>query len=102
MNLQNRFQQDLIIMLLGMRTMTCPKCHAETSKLVIPLGGVLSCRECVGERRTQYNPMLNQAFASDGVTRLSNGKAWEIKNRIVSKDDGHTLINKITGKPAQY
>lgn len=80
----------------------CPNCNAETSKLVIPLGGVLSCRECIPESRPKYNAMLNQAFASDGVTRLSNGKAWEIANRIVSPDDGRTMINKKTGKPAQY
>jgi len=33
--------------------------------------------------------------------KISGGKDWEIKNRVISKDDGKTPINRVTGKPAQ-
>lgn len=40
---------------------------------------------------------------SDGrVRNISVGKEWEINNRVLSKDDGKTMINRVTGKPAQY
>jgi uncharacterized Zn ribbon protein len=85
--------------------LTCPRCNAETSKLVIPLGGKLGCPNCSEKRSTKYNANLNQTFATygDGNTKkLTNGKAWEIANRTVSKDDGKTIINRVTGKPTQY
>lgn len=34
--------------------------------------------------------------------KLSVGKSWEIDNRVISRDDGKTVINRVTGKPAQY
>lgn len=34
--------------------------------------------------------------------RITHGKAWEIDNRTVSKQDGKTIINRRTGKEAQY
>ena len=37
----------------------------------------------------------------DGTTKVTRGKAWEIANRGISRDDGRTVINKITGRPAQ-
>ncbi len=33
--------------------------------------------------------------------KLSAGKSWEIANRVISKDDGVTVVNRATGKPAQ-
>lgn len=83
-------------------SLNCPICHAEVNKLVIPLGGRLSCRLCSGPERTRYNPRLNQTNIRDHSTRLTNGKAWEIENRVISKDDNKTIVNRITGKPAQY
>ena len=80
----------------------CPRCGKETLQLVIPIEGKLSCRDCTGPRPTRYNPRLNQTDISDGTTRLTNGKKWEIENRVVSRDDNKTVINRVTGKPAQY
>jgi hypothetical protein len=80
----------------------CPSCHKEAKVLVIPEGGKLGCNECVVRGPKKYNVHLGQTWASDGKTRLTHGKAWEIGNRVVSPDDGKTLINKKTGKPAQY
>lgn len=34
--------------------------------------------------------------------KLSVGKQWEIDNRRLSPDDGATVVNRATGKPAQY
>jgi hypothetical protein len=84
---------------------TCPRCKAETTKLVIPLNGKLGCDLCSEKSPSRYNVNLNQTFAKYGDNnskRLTTGKAWEIANRVVSKDDGKTIINKVTGKPAQY
>lgn len=80
----------------------CPRCGKEAKQLLIPKDGKLQCRDCSGPRPTRYNSQLNQIYAQDGETKLTNGKAWEIANRAVSKDDGRTVINKSTGKPAQY
>ena len=33
--------------------------------------------------------------------KLTGGKAWEIDNRRISQDDKITVINRVTGKPAQ-
>lgn len=34
--------------------------------------------------------------------RITEGKKWEIDNRRLSQDDGVTVVNRATGKPAQY
>lgn len=80
----------------------CPRCGEKAEKLVIPLDGKMGCRACVGPLASRYDPKLNQTFLSDGKTRLTNGKAWEIMNRRQSKEDPKVYINKITGKPTQY
>jgi hypothetical protein len=33
--------------------------------------------------------------------KMSYGKSWEIDSRGLA-EDGKTVINKVTGKPAQY
>lgn len=78
----------------------CPNCKLETSKLIgcLKLNKVVcpNCHEnCQG--RSNFNYQLHQK--EQGV---SKGKAWEIDNRIVSKDDNKTIVNRVTGKPAQY
>ena len=86
--------------------MNCPSCGAETSKLI-------GCNElrrvvcpqchynCMGDKKfDNYN--LCQTMDSDGKTRVTYGKAWEIKNRGLSPDDRKTVINLKTGKPAEY
>ena len=34
--------------------------------------------------------------------KLSGGKAAEIRDRIVCKEDKNVILNRTTGKPAQY
>lgn len=80
----------------------CPSCGNKCAKLILPLGGKTGCRSCLGAEPTKYNANLNQTYTKDDQTRLSNGKAWEIANRIVSPEDHKTMINKVTGRPAQY
>lgn len=83
-------------------SLECPRCGQPCKQLVIPIGGDLQCRACAGQCPSKYNPNLNQTYAKNDVVRLTNGKAWEIANRIVSPDDHKTMVNRITGKPAQY
>lgn len=85
----------------------CPSCGAETSKLI-------GCNElrrvvctnchynCMGDKKfDNYN--LGQTLIKDkNGTRVTYGKAFEIDNRMVCPDDGKTIINRKTGKPAQY
>ena len=75
---------------------------------------VASCDECYAalykmflKSRRKQNCNLGQTVheyvKKDGSRgRLTAGKDWEIANRTISKDDGKTVINKVTGKPAQY
>ena len=86
--------------------MTCPSCGAETSKLIgcNKLQRVVCtlCHEnCQGAKRP-INTNLGQTLFYDGMTRVTTGKAWEINRRIKSPDDNRTIINRVTGKPAQY
>jgi hypothetical protein len=83
--------------------MECPNCKAGTHKLIgIGREGIIMCPSCFENKQSAYNYQLNQTESNSGGARVTNGKAWEIKNRVVSKDDGKTVINKVTGKPAQY
>ena len=34
--------------------------------------------------------------------RITVGKDWEIKNRTISKEDKNVVVNRVTGKEAQY
>jgi hypothetical protein len=49
------------------------------------------------ERWTHVDKKTGNSIAH----KLSAGKAWEIENRRVSQDDGVTVVNRATGKPAQ-
>jgi hypothetical protein len=76
--------------------------------------GVLYCPACYVRTRRKhgYDHTLNQTLErwthrskkTDSLVhhKLTKGKDWEIENRRVSLDDGKTVINKATGKPAQY
>lgn len=86
--------------------MNCPSCGAETSKLIgcNKLRRVVCtlCHDnCQGSEK-QGNVNLGQTLDSDGNTKVTYGKAWEISRRTISPDDGKTIINRTTGKPAQY
>lgn len=85
----------------------CPICLKETNKLIIPAEGKMGCRSCVGGyiklRRCDLGQTVEVYPNKDGKEgRLTTGKAWEIENRSISRDDGKTVINSKTGKPAQY
>lgn len=82
--------------------MECPNCKTSTSKLIgIGREGEIKCPTCFERKDSIFNYQLNQSETIGGV-RITNGKAWEIRNRMVSKDDGRTVINRVTGKPAQF
>lgn len=76
----------------------CPRCGPNVAKRLIGNKDGIFCDRCYQDDRTgKFNYTLHQKTLG-----VSNGKAWEIDNRIVSKDDGKTVINRVTGKPAQY
>lgn len=83
---------------------TCPNpdCGAESRRLVLPHNGRLGCEACRTRPVSSFDPRLHQTYASDGKTRLTFGKAGEIASRVVSKDDGKTVINRHTGRETQY
>jgi len=80
---------------------TChnPLCKKECKKIIASEGS-LYCENCF-EYKNIRNSNLHQIVASDGLTKVTWGKAWEIDNRIVSKEDGRTVINRSTGRPTQ-
>lgn len=90
----------------------CPICSKETKQLVIPVDGKLSGRCCANVGPSQRNVNLGQTVEKwthvDKNTgrevkhKLTTGKNWEISNRVTSKDDRMTVINKATGREAQY
>lgn len=89
----------------------CPICKNPTQSLVIPLNGKLSGKCCVEMSPSKKNVNLGQALEKwthvdkNGVEhkhKLTVGKSWEIDNRVTSKDDGVTVVNRATGKEAQY
>ena len=63
----------------------------------------------IGKKRSNVN--LNQILdrwthidkktGNEIKHKLSAGKDWEINNRVISRDDGVTVINRATGKPAE-
>lgn len=89
----------------------CPICKQETKTLVIPAEGKLAGRCCASTGPKRFNVNLGNTVDSwthiDKKTgnevkhKLTTGKDWEIQNRVLSKDDGKTSINRVTGKPAQ-
>lgn len=79
----------------------CPNCGLKSSKLIgsDELKKVV-CPVCHPGNLSVKNARDYELHYKDsyGITK---GKAWEIMNRTISKDDGKTVINKVTGKPAQ-
>ena len=83
---------------------TCPNCSTETPKLIgsVELKKVV-CPACYKEKgRIGYNYRLHEVVANENGYRVTRGKAFEIDNRVISKDDNMTVINKVTGAEAQY
>lgn len=79
----------------------CPNCGTKTSKLIgsDELKRVV-CPSCHPGNAGTKNARDYELGWKD-PSGLTNGRAWEIKNRTISKEDGKTVINKITGRPAQ-
>lgn len=94
----------------------CNYCKQQVKQLVIPADKkILACRSCAypeGAPRPTYNVNLGQTVEKwthiDKKTgneikhKVTTGKQWEIEHRRLSGDDGHTVVNYATGKPAQY
>lgn len=103
-----------------MGTCSYPECQAEG--LVVVLYAPVEVRSCDGHWPALYKHYLTgkkRSNANLGQTlekwthvdkksgkeithKLSVGKSWEIENRRVSQDDGVTVVNRATGKPAEY
>jgi len=79
----------------------CPNCGLKTTKLIgsDELKRVV-CPHCHPGTNNSKNAKDYELHWKESKN-VTNGKAWEIKNRTISKDDGKTVINKVTGKPAQ-
>lgn len=81
--------------------MECSMCKKDVTRLTY--GDKCSTGACRGcYHGSGIDLSLNGVIWTDGKTRLTKGKAWEIDNRTVSRDDGRTVVNRKTGKPAQY
>jgi hypothetical protein len=82
----------------------CRNCGKETPRLKADykLQDAV-CPDCfTGNDSVQYGLNLHDPLIDDGKTRLTKGKAREIDQRTLSKDDGFTVINRVTGKETQY
>lgn len=86
----------------------CPSCKAVTPKLIgytdPPRVG---CPNCGTQRPRFSNCNLGQVVDTyvkkDGsIGKRTVGKDWEIGNRTISRDDNFTVVNKATGKEAEY
>ena len=86
----------------------CPSCGANTPKLVIyEHPRKLGCPNCGKPKPQSYSVAIGSVVQTyrkkNGSTgRITHGKAWEIENRTISRDDKMTVINKVTGKETQY
>lgn len=103
-----------------MGTCSYPECQAEG--LVVVLYAPVEVRSCdehwpalykhylTGKKRSNANlgqtlekwTHVDKKSGKEVTHKLSVGKSWEIENRRVSQDDGVTVVNRATGKPAQY
>ncbi len=63
---------------------------------------VRSCDEHYDELYRTFQTVDTYKKSDGSVGKITAGKAWEIENRTISPDDGRSVVNKKTGKPAQY
>ena len=85
----------------------CPMCGSETNKLIASEISIdFTCLSCdhpsVRSDRHGMGPNLHANVGTDKTSTLTVGKAWEIDNRMVSREDKKTVINRKTGREAQY
>lgn len=83
----------------------CPTCDSKTWKLIYaeydPTADKLVCPNCY-KQQIVLKVGLHDPFPGSQSKGLTNGKAWEIENRVVSPDDKMVYINKKTGRETQY
>lgn len=82
----------------------CYKCHQPCKRLIArneDRSGMLYGDCCFDGHRSPFNWQLHDIVASDGMTKVTKGKASEIDNRMVSPEDRRVVINKLTGRPTQ-
>ena len=85
-----------------MAAFICRSCKAETNKLIYPTGfDDCVCPSCYVPRNVS-NINLHMPMPGSQRKGLTVGKAWEIDQRVISKDDGKTVLNRRTGKETQY
>jgi hypothetical protein len=86
----------------------CHTCKSQTNKLIIPESGEkLVCPNCHVSRQVNGNVRLGQTndkWVDQKGTKhfISEGKKWEMDNRVISKDDPRVVVNQKTGKETQY
>ena len=104
-----------------MASETCSYPECQTHGLIVVLYAPREIRSCDDHWPALYKHYLtgkNRSNANLGQTlekwthvdkktgrtikhKLSTGKNWEIENRRISQDDKKTVINRVTGKPAE-
>lgn len=90
-----------------MKPFSCPTCGSETWKLIAARDSYESsndkivCPNCF-HTDTPRRVGLQDSFPGSQSKGLTNGKAWEIENRVRCPDDPKVWINKKTGKETQY
>ena len=80
-------------------------CHNEyckkPCKRLIAFDGNLYCENCynIEKPRPVY---LHQTEGNPWAKNLTIAKGRVIDNRVVSKDDGKTILDRRTGRPTEY
>lgn len=84
----------------------CPTCKTDkaTRLIILPGSKRLTCNLCKGYIKPSVTSTakywsLMETDVKDDKTRVTKGKAWEIKNRVIGPDG--RVYNRITGKDAQ-
>lgn len=83
-------------------SLPCPSCKQNAKKLIGAKSGIF-CNLCY-ESDSKVSVFRTARFHSlgwKGADGVSNGKSWEIDNRVRDRESGK-IVNRITGKPAQY
>src|SRR3974390_491041 len=89
---------------INMGPFTCPSCHEKTWKLIYGSGDKHYIKPvCPGCKQQPFimKDGLHDSFPGAQSKGLTNGKAWEIAQRVRSPEDKMTFINKSTGRETQ-
>ena len=84
----------------------CPSCGSDTNKLIASEDTIdFTCKSCYNSiSRSNRGGMGPNLHTNVGTTKvpISVGKVWEIDHRFICPDDRKKVLNKVTGKEAQY